>query len=71
MPKLYYKKFLQLICLILIIISINLTTGKGMIMYQVTWNTSRGSELKVDVTPDSASFQPSKIYSYTFSLTTL
>lgn len=59
----------RLIFVIMLILSINLSIGTGTILYQKTWSTDRGSELNIDVTPNTASFQPDKIYSYTFILT--
>lgn len=58
-----------LIFVITLISAIAITVGRGTILYQKTWSTDRGSELRIDVNPNTASFQPEKIYSYTFTLT--
>jgi len=62
-------KLNRLIFVITLIFTITITVGRGTILYQKTWSTERGSELKIEVTPDTASFQPNKIYSYTCTLT--
>lgn len=62
-------KLNRLILVITLIFTITITIGRGTILYQKTWSTDRGSELRIDVTPDTASFQPMKIYSYTVTLT--
>ncbi len=46
-----------------------LTAGVGITNYNRTWNTTRGSQLKIEFSPETANFKPTKIYTYTFTIT--
>ncbi|MFX0087881.1 MAG: hypothetical protein ACFFAU_19675, partial [Candidatus Hodarchaeota archaeon] len=65
--KIPRKWELYLLIFVVVLFSvITVTIGRGTILYQKTWSTDRGSQLRIEITPTTASFQPNKIYSYTF-----
>lgn len=62
------KKFTFVIVLC-VILSFPASMSTGSFRYEKGWTTELGSDLNVEITPDSASFEPGKVYSFTVTLT--